>query len=84
MSFIRRSHAQRLRTTAYVQNSPSECPLALALKDLGYGDVSVSRVCSRVDGETWAHDQRTSRRHILDKNGIIFPEPEPPLGDVAR
>ena len=57
-----------------VQGSPSECPLALALKDLGYEDVSISRVCSLVDGETWAHNQRTEaalRRY--DSTGILSP-----------
>ena len=55
-----------------VQGSPSECPLALALKDLGYEDVSVSRVGSDIDGETWSHDQRTEatlRRY--DSTGIL-------------
>ena len=55
-----------------VQGSPSECPLALALKDLGYEDVSVSRVGSDTDGETWVHDQRTEaalRRY--DSTGIL-------------
>lgn len=57
-----------------VQGSPSECPLALALKDLGYEDVSISRVCSCIDGETWAHNQRTEaalRRY--DSTGILSP-----------
>ena len=40
-----------------VQDSPYQCPLALALKDLGYEDVSVSRVGSDIDRETWVHSR---------------------------
>ena len=57
-----------------VQGSPSECPLALALKDLGYEDVSVSRVGSDIDGETWVHDQRTEAAlQCYDDAGILSP-----------
>ena len=57
-----------------VQGSPSECPLALALKDLGYEDVSVSRVGSDIDGETWVHDQRTEAAlQSYDGTGILSP-----------
>ena len=57
-----------------VQGSPSECPLALALKDLGYEDVSVSWVCSCVAGETWSHDQRTEAAlQSYDGTGILWP-----------
>ena len=55
-----------------VQGSPSECPLALALKDLGYEDVSVSQVISDIDGETWSHDQRTEAAlRCYDNTGIL-------------
>ena len=57
-----------------VQDSPSECPLALALKDLGYEDVSVSRVGSDIDGETWVHNQRTEATlEHYDSTGILSP-----------
>ena len=57
-----------------VQDSPSECPLALALKDLDYEDVSVSRVGSDIDGETWVHDQRTEAAlQHYDDTGILSP-----------
>ena len=60
--------------TQGVQGSPSECPLALALKDLGYEDVSVSRVGSDIDGETWVHDQRTEATlQHYDDTGILSP-----------
>ena len=57
-----------------VQGSPYQCPLALALKDLGYEDVSVSRVGSDIDGETWVHDQRTEAAlQHYDDTGILSP-----------
>lgn len=57
-----------------VQGSPSECPLALALKDLGYEDVSVSRIGSDIDGETWVHNQRTEATlECYDGTGILWP-----------
>lgn len=57
-----------------VQGSPSECPLALALKNLGYEDVSVSRVGSDIDGETWVHNQRTEATlERYDSTGILWP-----------
>ena len=57
-----------------VQGSPDQCPLALALKDLGYEDVSVSRICSEVDEETWSHDQRTEAAlQRYDSTGILWP-----------
>ncbi len=57
-----------------VQGSPYQCPLALVLKDLGYENVSVSRVCSDIDGETWVHDQRTEAAlQCYDDTGILSP-----------
>ena len=57
-----------------VQGSPYQCPLALALKDLGHEDVSVSRVGSDIDGETWIHDQRTEAAlQCYDGTGILSP-----------